>query len=370
MIVSMLYRGKLSLISTLPLAVLVTYGLPNALELTVYYTLGGYFGVLALGRAQRFSSFIRAGLAITLSGIVIIVAFRLPQTSTDWFGLATLASAALVCSIAAAGISLMLDYFLAQLLGMTTALQLTELSRPDHPLMQFILRNAPGTYQHSLQLANLAEQAAELINADPLLTRVGALYHDCGKAINPVFFIENQLPGSPNPHEDLSPVASAEIILRHVTDGVEMGRRYHLPRRILDFIKEHHGTMITHYQYVMAVEAANGDESLVDINTFRYPGPRPRSRETALLMLADGSEAACVLNARHRRGGPPAYPGSCPVSPGNGTAQRYRLDFTRSGIDRHRVYHHTTGCIPPTPSISKAFSTGQPAKSPSPGGER
>jgi putative nucleotidyltransferase with HDIG domain len=174
---------------------------------------------------------------------------------------------------------------------MTTALQLMELSRPDHPLLQQLLRNAPGTYQHSLQVANLAEQAAERIDADTLLTRVGALYHDVGKTLNPIFFIENQAAGSPNPHDSLDPYESSEIIIRHVTDGLELANKYRLPSRIQDFISEHHGSMITRYQYIKAVERAGGDEDAVDEEPFRYPGPRPRSRETAILMLADGSEA-------------------------------------------------------------------------------
>jgi putative nucleotidyltransferase with HDIG domain len=157
--------------------------------------------------------------------------------------------------------------------------------------LQFFLRNAPGTYQHSLQVANLAEQAAERIGADALLTRVGALFHDVGKAMNPTFFIENQLPGSINTHDDLDPADSSAAITRHVLDGVTLARKHRLPSRIDDFILEHHGTMLTRYQYSKAVEAAGGDESKVDPKKFRYPGPRPRSRETALLMLADGVEA-------------------------------------------------------------------------------
>jgi hypothetical protein len=140
-------------------------------------------------------------------------------------------------------------------------------------------------------LANLVEQAAEQIGADAPLARVGALYHDAGKAANPFYFVENQPASAINPHDDLDPEFSAANILRHVTEGVTLARKYRLPARIQDFILEHHGTMITRYQYAQAVEAAGGDESKVDIEKFRYPGPRPRSRETALLMLADGCEA-------------------------------------------------------------------------------
>jgi putative nucleotidyltransferase with HDIG domain len=174
---------------------------------------------------------------------------------------------------------------------MTTPMQLVDLTRPDHPLLQTLLHDAPGTYQHSLQVANLAEQAAERIGADPLLTRVGALYHDIGKTPNAIYFIENQLPGFTNPHQELNPYESSEIIIRHVTDGLELARKKRLPKRIHEFISEHHGTLITNYQYINALNAANGDESQVDKELFRYPGPRPQSRETAILMLADGSEA-------------------------------------------------------------------------------
>jgi putative nucleotidyltransferase with HDIG domain len=140
-------------------------------------------------------------------------------------------------------------------------------------------------------VANLAEQAAEAIGADALLTRVGALFHDVGKALNPMFFVENQAQDQVNTHEDLAPSDAAEAIISHVNDGVMLARKHRLPRRIDDFILEHHGTMLTRYQYNQAVKAAGDDASLVDKEAFRYPGPSPRSRETALLMLADGSEA-------------------------------------------------------------------------------
>jgi putative nucleotidyltransferase with HDIG domain len=188
-------------------------------------------------------------------------------------------------------VALLLQFFLAQWLGLTTALQLLDTARPDSPLLQFFLRNAPGTYQHSLQVANLAEQAAERIGADTLLMRVGAQFHDVGKALNPGFFIENQIPGKIDKHEDMPPEKAASIIIRHVKDGVALARKYRLPPRLQDFMLEHHGTLITRYQYNIALEAAGGDASKVDIDKFRYPGPRPRSRETGVLMLADGVEA-------------------------------------------------------------------------------
>jgi putative nucleotidyltransferase with HDIG domain len=291
LLVAVLFGSNLAMITTLPLAVLVTYGLPNSLELVLLYTIGGYFGVMTLGSGSRITYFFLAGLAIAVSGAAIALVFNLPQPGAEWRSIATLAGASALNGIAAASLTLLLQFFLAQLLGMTTALQLMEISRPDHKLLQLILRNAPGTYQHSLQVANLAEQAAEQIGADTLLTRVGALYHDVGKALNPIFFIENQAPGSPNPHDELDPVSSAQIIIKHVTDGLALAREHRIPVRIQDFILEHHGTMLTRYQYINAVKATNGDKDQVDAERFRYPGPRPQSRETAILMLADGSEA-------------------------------------------------------------------------------
>jgi hypothetical protein len=223
--------------------------------------------------------------------VAILIAYRLPLASTDTLGLLTLLGAAALNGFIASSLTIVLQLFLAQWLGLTTTVQLLELARPDHPLLQFILRNAPGTYQHSLLIANLAEQAAEAIGGDTLLTRVGSLYHDAGKARQPHYFIENQVPGSKNPHDALSPKESAKMILQHVPDGVTLATKHHLPKRIKDFIAEHHGTLITRYQYAKALEAAGGDEKKVKVGDFRYQGPKPQSRETALVMLADGCEA-------------------------------------------------------------------------------
>lgn len=291
LLIGTLFGMEAGVIFSLMISLLVPYSLPNALDLVPYYIVSSLTGVMLLGTARRVWTFFRAGMVIALAGIAMLVAFRLPFTETDELGLLTLGGAAIFSGLASASIALLLQYFLAQSLGLTTALQLIEISRPDFPLLQHFLRNAPGTYQHSLQVANLAEQGAELIGADALLTRVGALFHDVGKSNNPMFFIENQPQGQINTHEDMDPAEAAETIISHVHDGVALARKYRLPRRIDDFILEHHGTMITRYQYNHALEAAGGDKSKVDIEQFRYPGPSPRSRETALLMIADGAEA-------------------------------------------------------------------------------
>jgi putative nucleotidyltransferase with HDIG domain len=291
LIISALFSSELAIISVIPLGYLVPYGLPDAQILTLYYIVGSLFGIFVLRRAQRLTSFFWSAAAIGISSAAIAIAYRITEPTADWVGLATLVLAAIINGIASASIALLLHYYIAQFLGKTTPLQLIELSRPDHPLQQLLLRNAPGTYQHSLQLANLVEQAAETIGADAMLARVGALYHDIGKIINPYFFIENQPPGNMNPHNDLDPETSASTIIRHVSDGMDLARKYHLPSQLYDFIAQHHGTTITRYQYSRALELSGMNKDAVDMANFRYPGPRPSTREIALLMLADTCEA-------------------------------------------------------------------------------
>ena len=289
--IAVLFNLELGLVLSLILSILTAFGLPNSLDLTVFYILSSSLGVLALGKGQRISTFLWAGLTIGAAGSIILLAYRLTSPTTDLLGLATLIVAAFLNGMASASLSLLLQYIFAQVIGVTTTLQLLEISRPDHPLLQFILQNAPGSYQHSLQVSVLAEQAAEKIGADAMLVRVGGLYHDAGKALNPSFFIENQIGPKLNPHDDIDPAVSAQTIIQHVTNGVALARKYRLPSRIQDFIREHHGTLLTRYQYTRAVEAAGNVIEVVDINLFRYPGPIPGTKETALLMLADGCQA-------------------------------------------------------------------------------
>ena len=291
MVVAALVSSRAAIILSLPLSILTAYGLPNSYELTLFYLFGCAFGVLMLRNVQRLLSFFWTGMGVAFSGAIVLVAFRLTNPALDAVGFFQLIAASVFNGVASGSITLLLQFLLAQILGLTTTLQLLDISRPDHPLLQNILRNAPGTYQHSLQIANLAEQAAERIGAETQLTRVGALYHDAGKVMYPQYFIENQVPGFRNPHEDLSPEDSAAIIIQHVPDGVDIVKKNRLPKRIQDFVLEHHGTMITRYQYHRALEAAGGDADAVDRSLFTYPGPKPQSKETALVMLADGVEA-------------------------------------------------------------------------------
>lgn len=294
--IAIVFNTELAVVLTVGLAILTVFGESRATELLIYYLLPSLAGILVIGKARRLGSFLVAGILISLASIGIIAAFRFADVTTDLAGFTTLVGSAGFNGLASAGLAILLHQILASILDLPTAIQLLDISRPDHPLLQYILRNAPGSYQHSLLVSNLAEQAAEAIGADRLLVRVGTLFHDAGKANNPQFFIENQIKDKIDSHDTLDPRQAAATIISHVTDGVVLAKRYRLPSAVINFILEHHGTMITRYQYGKAVELA-GDEALVNIADFSYPGPAPRSRETAILMLADGTEARARANS-------------------------------------------------------------------------
>ncbi len=290
-LLAVFFSPGVGIMSALVTGALAGYLAPRGLEMALYVMTAGLLAALMIGKAERLGSFIWAGLAAAVGAAVVIVIFRIPDPTTDLVGKASLLGTAIISGLLSASLSFGLLLGIGNLLGITTNLQLIELSRPDHPLLQQILTNSPGTYQHSLQVANLAEQAARAIGANALLTRVGALYHDLGKSLRPQFFIENQMAGQ-NIHEQLDPSTSADMILTHVREGLDLARKHRIPPSIRAFISEHHGTMQASFQYHEAVEAAGGDESRINPRDFTYPGPRPRSRETALVMLADGVEAA------------------------------------------------------------------------------
>lgn len=294
--VAIVFNTELAVVLTACLTVLTVFGKSREAELMVFFILPSLAGILVIGRARRLSAFLVAGFVASLVGIGVVTAFRYADVTTDFVGFTSLIASAAFSGIASASLAMLLQQVLAAILDMPTALQLLDISRPDHPLLQFILRNAPGTYQHSLLVSNLAEQAAEAIGADRLLVRVGTLFHDAGKANNPQFFIENQIKDKIDSHDELDPIEAAATIIAHVTDGVMLAKRYRLPTAVIDFICEHHGTMITRYQYNKALELAE-NEADIDISAFTYPGPSPRSRETAILMLADGTEARARANS-------------------------------------------------------------------------
>ncbi|MCX7680972.1 MAG: HDIG domain-containing protein [Anaerolineae bacterium] len=259
-------------------------------ELMAYMTLGGVMAVLTLQQTEHIGAFFRAGAFAALIHLVLILTFSLSRGTIRFRELLI----AMLSGVANGGISASLAlgslFLIGPLFDLSTTMRLVELSRPDHPLLQRLLREAPATYHHSLMVASLAEQAAERIGANVMLTRVGAYYHDIGKLTRPYFFIENQLDGS-NPHDQLDPHTSAEILIAHVKDGMELARKYRLPRRVRDFIAEHHGTSQVSFMYNKAVQLA-GNPVQVNPDDFRHRGPKPRGKETALVMLADACEAA------------------------------------------------------------------------------
>ncbi|MFN8380261.1 MAG: HDIG domain-containing protein [Anaerolineae bacterium] len=261
------------------------------LEYGVYVALGSSVGALLTSSTDRVTRTFFAGLMIGLTNVAVIVIFRADLALTGRAGeLGMMAGVALLMGITTAIAALAILYVLTLAFNLPTSLKLAELSQPNHPLLQRLLREAPGTYQHSLQVANLSEQAANAVGANSELVRVSALYHDVGKVMNPIFFVENQA-DQVNPHDALNdPYRSASIIISHVPDGDRLARQHRLPPRVRDFIWQHHGTTRVSYFYNKAVEQT-GDPEGVDSAAFTYPGPRPQTREAAIMMLADSSES-------------------------------------------------------------------------------
>jgi cyclic-di-AMP phosphodiesterase PgpH len=290
MLLAVVFDSRFAMIVVVVMAALIGYLNRNSLEITVYIAAGGLMALLTLhdAYAQRINAFFRAGLLAALGHIVAILIFHLPQ-NTDVIELLQFILYGIGNGVLSAAITLIGFFIMGSLFGVTTSLQLQDLSRLDHPLLQELLRKAPGTYHHSIMVANLAEQAAEKVRANSTLIRVGAFYHDIGKMKRPPFFTENQ--EGISPHDALDPYSSARIITSHVTDGLEMARKYRLPDRIREFIAEHHGDRVVKSFYMKAVKEAGENGDSVDIEKFRYVGPRPRSRETGIVMLADATEA-------------------------------------------------------------------------------
>lgn len=281
------------------LAVLIGLVSGNSLEFSMLVATSGIAGVLTLRRVERLNAYFKAGLMIALATICIGLLFLLIQGTIEPVNILTIIVSGMINGALSAGLGIVGLYFVSSILNLPTSVRLLELSQPSQTLVQRLLREAPGTYQHSLQVANLAELAAERIGANAPLMRVAALYHDIGKMSAPHYFVENQADGI-NPHDTLNdPVRSAKIIIGHVIEGEKLARKYRLPRIMMDFILQHHGTMQVLYFYNKAIEAAGLDESKVDKKLFTYPGPKPQSRESGVLMLADMSES--IIRAKRPR---------------------------------------------------------------------
>jgi hypothetical protein len=290
MILSILFGPALGMAVSVIVTLIGGYIAGGSVEIVVYLLVGSLMGALSLGQAERLRTFLRAGLSVAMANAAIIFLFGLLAPEQDLLKVSINALAGVVSGGLSTSLALATFFGLSAMLDVVTPFQLMELSRPTHPLFRQLLLKAPGTYHHSLLVANLAEEAATRIGADGLLARVGTYYHDIGKTVRPYFFTENRV-GNVNPHERLDPYTSAQIIISHVTDGLELADRYRLPSAIRAFIPEHHGTGMTLAFYRMAVKAAGDDGDNVREEDFRYPGPKPQTRETAILMLADSCEA-------------------------------------------------------------------------------
>ena len=290
MIIVTIIDVQLVFVLTTLLAFLAGYMAPeNPQTLVVYLILSGWTGALVLGKGKRVNELLLAAGYVGLVNVSILLIFNLSSIAADITDLAFILVQGVGNGIISTALALISLFAIGNLLGITTAIQLSDLARPTQPLLRQLLLKAPGTYQHSLMVGNLAEQAAERIGADALLVRVMAYYHDVGKIQRPYFFIENQREGV-NVHEKLEPQISAQIIISHVKDGLDLVRKYRLPQVIKDGIAQHHGTSLVRYFYYQATKAAEEKHVHVDEANFRYPGPIPQTRETGILMLADVSE--------------------------------------------------------------------------------
>ena len=256
------------------------------LELVIAYAAGGLAGAAAMQRTERLGRFAVTGLAVAAATGLVLVAFWLLTEQRATVSLGWIAAAAGAAGAGAAVLGLALHVLLSLALRITTRMQIMELAQAGHPLLRELQEQAPGTYHHSMLVGALAERAANRIGADALLVRAGALYHDIGKLKQPEYFIENNLDRGVSPHDALAPAQSAAIIHGHVSNGLELARRHRLPELVRDFIPQHHGTRLVAFFYHKALE-----QGAADAEAFRYPGPRPRQKEHAIVMLADSCEA-------------------------------------------------------------------------------
>lgn len=258
--------------------------------ISIYILSSGLSGAYLIGHFSTRGEILKSGLKIALIGVfVILLTYFIYLNESDILKehLFFLIVAVLVSNVLSSVLVLILTPLLEYIFKFTTNLKLLELSNQDHPLLKELMLKAPGTYNHSILIGNLVEAAARAIKVNPLLARVSAYYHDIGKIKMPEMFIENQLTGY-NKHEELSPYMSSLIVASHVKEGIELAKQYNLGQPIVDAIAQHHGTRLMTFFYAKALKQ---DPNAKEEN-FRYPGPKPKSREIALLMMADAVEAA------------------------------------------------------------------------------
>lgn len=257
------------------------------MDAALYILFGGFASIIFMRSLEKRTDILHAVAIVTLVNLLFIAFYLLMAQSGYGFKEISFYFAAAVLSGLISGALTMglLPYF-ESAFGLLSTMRLIELSNPNHPLLKKILTETPGTYHHSIMVANLAEAACEAIGADGLLARVACYYHDVGKTRRPLFFIENQM--GTNPHDSMSPESSAEIIIAHTTDGAELLRKHKMPQEIIDICLQHHGTSTLKYFLFKAKE----EGKQLDERVFRYPGPKPQTKEAAIISVADSVEAA------------------------------------------------------------------------------
>ncbi len=267
------------------LSLVASVGPLDTLRLMLVYGVGPITGVFLVHNADRLNRYLTSGIAVALTSYSVLVATWFIDVDRRAGDLGWMAFSSAIGGVSAGVLAAGAFVTVGVLFGVTTRVQLMELSQLNAPLMRRLQDDAPGTFHHSIIVGNLAERAADLVGADPLLTRVGCYYHDVGKVLQPGMYVEN-IQGE-TPHEQMSPAESAAVIKAHVSGGIELAKRSRLPARVTDFIPEHHGTRLVAYFYRRAAE----QDPDIDPTPFQYPGPKPQSRETAIVMLADSTEA-------------------------------------------------------------------------------
>ncbi len=288
------YDRRLALVLTAMLATLVVLAVNQSIAFFLFLVVAAGMAAARMAEVRHRNSLIRAASASALvAGIVAILIglYEIPAVPGAWRVIAGNAGWAVAGSLAVGFFLLGLLPTIERVFDITTGMTLVELRDPKNPLLRQLQERAPGSYTHSLTVATIAEAAADTISANGLLVYVGALYHDIGKMNKPDYFVENQS-GGPNKHEKLSPAMSLLVIVGHVKDGVEMAREFGLPRVITHFIESHHGTTLVEYFYHSARKSAEEKGDRVTEVEYRYPGPKPRTKEAAILMLCDACESA------------------------------------------------------------------------------
>lgn len=282
-------RLELSLLMTLAISIVTASITGNHLHLGVLFFVSGLISSILVLNARRRMTIIRAGfLAGILQAMLLffIDIFWVVPKEVYYFSYATLFFNGLASSIIAIGVLPLFEY----LFNTITNISLLELADFNHPLLQRMILEAPGTYHHSLIVGNLSEAACGAIGANALLARIGAYYHDIGKLEKPEYFSENQNIFA-SKHDTLTPSMSKLVITSHTKDGVELAKKYKLNQSIINFIRQHHGKSLVYFFYRRALESLEEDQDIKE-EGFRYPGPKPDSKETAVVMLADSVEAA------------------------------------------------------------------------------